>query len=281
MTYAIVFIDQENHLIKIAYQSTVRTVAFKDIAKNQGFLEQIMEFYETIYIVEKHKQIEKEALKELIVNLFDIGQADIEEEKIEQKTKIEEEKEDKKKKENLIDDLANTEIEDDLENSTLIRSSLEGCLHVEDLDLRFDGPSDYYDLSKLDPAQVKRSRHLQACLQQGTIVKTTMKEINELGKKIAEEEKAKDDKKTLGIVDRNKMDDDDEESVTGDHDVEPMEITSGAVGETIESFSNVNDDTEIVTDTGAINAGEIKGMFSNMFNKDNNSTSIDKLLENT
>jgi len=280
MKYAIVFIDQENHLIKISYQTTVRTIAFKDIAKNQGFLEQIMDFYETIYIVEKHKKVEKEVLKELIVNLYDIGQQDAEEEKVEQEKKVEQEEQ--KKRDNIIDDLKNTEMEEeDIENSTLIRSSLEGCLHVEDLDLRFDGPADYYDLSKLDPDQVKRSRHLKACLQQGTLVKTTMKEINEIGKKIAEEEKARDNKKTLGIVDRKKMDDSEDGDETSDRDLEPMEITSGAVGESIESFSTVDDSTEIVTDNGAINAGEIKGMFSNMFNKDSDGVSIDELLKNT
>jgi len=293
--YAIVFVDQESHLLKVAYQSTVRTIKFKDIAKNHGFLEQIMDFYKDIFIVEKHKKMEKEVFKELIINLFDNEEQNSKKEKLEQKKKIKTEEEKKiedKQKKNLVDELKGADLgEETVEESTLVRSSLEGCLHIADLNLRFDTPAHYIDLAKLDQNKIKKSRHLQVCLQQGTLVKTTMKEIKEIEERLKAEEKEREEKKNLNIVDRKKIKKADEISVSdsdsdsdSDNDIETMEITAGPGGnEMLETFSNVNDDSEIVTDNGVINAGEIKGMFSNMFNKDNkgDNVNMDQLLKNT
>jgi len=98
--------------------------------------------------------------------------------------------------------------DEDLEKSTLIRANTERKIAIEDLNMRFDEPYDYFDLSLYDQEKIKKSTHLNHFLTKGILVKTTMDEIAKIRSvTIAQKEKEKRDRQEALIVERDKSKD--------------------------------------------------------------------------
>ena len=101
---------------------------------------------------------------------------------------------------------------------TVIRSNTERKIAIDDLQMRFDEPYDYYDLSLYDQERVKKSSQLKYFLDKGFIVRTTLDEVSQLrGKMIASKEDLKKKRQSSLIVNRKDvMGDDDEMLISSD-----------------------------------------------------------------
>jgi len=195
-----VLVDVDTKEIILVIKNVVKRVNIEKLSDSVDFLDEFYRRFKDVNFVSKYNSIDRKQFMDFVDGL----KKSKEEEKvvINRRTKTSEKTDDE------------DDVENDVQNSTLIRSGTERKIYIEDLNMRFDEPFDYYDLAVYDQEKVKKSSSLRHFLERGFLVKTTMNEISKIrSKTLQSKEKEKRERQETLIIERKK-DRDDEDLVT-------------------------------------------------------------------
>jgi len=195
-----VLIDVDEMELIIVIKNAVKRIKINKIDESEDFIDEFYRRFKEINFVPKYQSINRKDFMDMLSGLKKVETSRIVEEKKEQQI-IE------RPSSELFD--KKSEIPNkDMENSTLIRSNTERKIAIEDLDMRFDEPYDYYDLALYNEDKIRKSTHLNHFLKNGILVRTTMDELAKLRSSvISEKEREKKERQESLIIERKKNDD--------------------------------------------------------------------------
>jgi hypothetical protein len=225
---------------------------------DEEFLFELFRRYDKVNFVSKYNELDKKDAKKLINDLEDqFASQPVPEPVVQQDNTVSK------------TDVQQAPPADPNFESTLIRSNTEKRFAIEDLDLKFDSPADFYDLAVLDQAKVAKSTQLKYFMEVGLIVKTNYDEIRELTNKYQERVSVKGG---LEVHDSS-------DALMGgaSSDVETISVESGGRGAGGEEEVAVPDGVKATGD-------DVRDLFGEMFDEmdmEKQGASIDALLKNT
>ena len=260
MSNPFVIVDLEEQFVIVSLGTVTKRIKFNKLEENENFFYELFKRYDNLNFVSKYSQIGKKDVKKLLLDLEDqfVGNS---------ATVVS----DRNTVNKVISNDVKPSIEDINENSTLIRSSTEKRFCIEDLELKFDSPADYYDLAVLDPEKVAKSNQLSYFMKTGLIVKTNFDEIKVLCDKYQKEVK-----NTGGYAIVDTKDGEIVGNSNSDDDATTINVSSGA-GDA--------GSPEIAIPEGAKASGDdVASLFGEMFDDletQKSGSSVDALLKNT
>lgn len=260
-----IFVDVDSMELIFVINTIVKRIKISEIDQAEDFIDEFYRRFKDINFVPKYNCINRKEFMDLVNGL-----------------KKQEETEKKKFPETEKDiipkcpDIAKSNTGKSQQNSTttestIVRSNTERKIAVEDLEMRFDEPYDYYDLSLLDQEKVKKSNQLKYFLDKGFLVYTTFDEVSQMrDKMINAKEELKKKRQAATIVNRK--------DIVGDD--KGVLISS-------EQYRSAKDDSveELVEDEN-IDLSDADSLIQETFSKNvaidkSNAKSVDDLLRKT
>jgi len=212
-----ILVDIENREMIVIIKSVAKVIPFDKIGKEIDFLDEIYRRYKTINMINKYSEVDRKAFSQLVDDLRVQHQSPLD---LLNKNASEDIPETGPQPSRAVQEGARQD-QEDLNNSTLVRSVIEKRISIDDLGMKFNTPYDYYDLSVFDRDKVKRSTQLSFFMRKGAVVKTTFEEIESIKNKCLKEKRAVDEaRRSKQIVERKDiLGDEDEGLVMSDEEM--------------------------------------------------------------
>jgi len=189
-----VLLDIDTMELILVIKNTVKRIKVSELDGAEDFIDEFYRHFKEMNFVPKYNIMNRKEFVDLVAGLKNMKKAEI----VEEDLPLIEHK--------IIERNQILEEENTNENATLVRSNTDRKISIDDLQMRFDEPYDYYDLSVFDKERIDKSNQLKFFLDRKMLVMTTMDEITKIrGKLIAKKEQEKRERQENLIVNRKEV----------------------------------------------------------------------------